>query len=87
MILEQILKKNNFVHRGAQNGAQTDLPLSAITRPFLKMEPWNVNKKLLFFNIENENAKKKYFFSIWNFFYFFSKTFCGAIFFWNDLGP
>jgi len=32
-------KKNNFGHHGARNGAQTDLTLCAITRPFLKKEP------------------------------------------------
>ena len=55
-------EKNNFVHCGAHNSAQTDLTQSAITRPFLKIEPWNVNKKLLFFNFKNENPKKNIFF-------------------------
>ena len=60
MILKQILKKNNFVHRVAHNGAQTDLSQSAITQPFLKIEPWNDNKKLFFSNFKNENPKKKF---------------------------
>ena len=79
MILKKFLKKNNFVHRGAHNGAETDLTLCAITRPFLEIEPWNVNKKLFFFNFKNENAKKIFFFR-GEFFFFFEKFLWGQIF-------
>ena len=68
------------MHRGAQNGETSYLLKSAITRPFLKIEPWNVNKKIFFFNFKNENAKKKYFFFRSEIFYFFLKIFWAAFF-------
>ena len=78
MILKKFLKKiNNFGHHGARNGAQTDLTLCAITRPFLKKEPWNVNN--FFFNFKSENVKKYYFFSGWIFIVL--KFFYGRMFF------
>ena len=74
MILKKFLKKNNFGHHGARNGAQTDLTLCAITRPFLKIEPWNVNN--FFFSILKMKMQKKNLGWI-----FFLKIFYGHIFF------